>query len=62
MKNAPKYMAALPTAKSVPPIAQQYGVFVGQSVQVVTVTTLSMVIVMPIVCYLAGLIWPGVIR
>lgn len=55
-------MAALPTAKSVPPIAQQYGVFVGQSVQVVTVTTLSMVIVMPIVCYLAGLIWPGVIR
>lgn len=55
-------MAALPTAKSVPPIAQQYGVFVGRSVQVVTVTTLSMVIAMPIVCYVAGLLWPGVIR
>jgi predicted permease len=55
-------MAALPTAKSVPPIAQRYGVFVGQSVQVVTITTVSMVIVMPIVFYLAGFLWPGVIR
>lgn len=55
-------MASLPTAKSVPPIAQQYTVFVGQSVQVVTLTTLAMVIAMPIVCYLGGLMWPGIIR
>jgi predicted permease len=55
-------MASLPTAKSIPPIAQQYGVFVGQSFQVVTLTTLAMVIAMPTVCYLCGLIWPGIIR
>lgn len=55
-------MASLPTAKSVPPIAQEYGVFAGEAVQVVTVTTLSMVIVLPIVCYLGDLIWPGIIR
>lgn len=55
-------MASLPTAKSVPPIAQQYGVFVGQSFQVVTLTTLAMVIAMPIVCYLSGMIWPGILR
>ncbi|MFO1417902.1 MAG: AEC family transporter [Methylotetracoccus sp.] len=55
-------MASLPTAKSIPPIAMQYGVFVGQSVQVVTVTTLAMVLTMPIVCYLGGLLWPGIIR
>ena len=55
-------MASLPTAKSVPPIAQQYGVFVGQSFQVVTLTTLAMVIAMPIVCYLSGLLWPGILR
>jgi malonate transporter and related proteins len=55
-------MASLPTAKSVPPIAQEYGVFAGESVQVVTVTTLSMVIILPIVCYLGNAIWPGIIR
>ena len=55
-------MASLPTAKSVPPIAQEYGVFVGESFQVVTLTTLSMVISIPIVCYLSGLLWPGIIR
>jgi predicted permease len=55
-------MASLPTAKSIPPIAQQYGFFVGQSFQVVTLTTLAMVISMPVVCYLSGLIWPGIIR
>jgi predicted permease len=55
-------MASLPTAKSVPPIAQEYGVFVGESFQVVTLTTLAMVLTIPVVCYLGDLRWPGIIR
>lgn len=55
-------MASLPTAKSVPPIAKEYGVFAGESVQVVTLTTLAMVLTIPVVCYLGGLYWPGIIR
>jgi len=28
----------------------------------VTLTTLAMVISIPVVCYLGGLLWPGIIR
>jgi hypothetical protein len=53
---------ALPTAKSVPPIGQEYDVFVSESIQVVTITTLAMFVIMPPVIYVANLLWPGVVK
>ena len=52
---------ALPTAKSVPSIGQEYNVFASDSIQLVTVTTLSMIIVIPLVVYFADILWPGII-
>lgn len=53
---------ALPTAKSVPALAEDYKVFVSDTLQIVTLTTLLMIIIMPIVVTVANYIWPGVVR
>lgn len=55
-------IVSLPTAKSVPALAEGYDVFVSDSLQIVTITTLLMLIVMPIVVIAANSIWPGVVR
>lgn len=52
---------SLPTAKSVPSIGHEYKVFMSDSIQVVTVTTLSMIVVIPIVVFFATIFWPGII-
>lgn len=54
---------SLPTAKSVPAIGETYkGVFVSESMQIVTLTTLLTVVVMPFVVIFANQIWPGIVR
>ncbi len=53
---------ALPTAKSVPPIGQQHNVFMSESIQIVTVTTASMLILLPIIIYFVNNLWPGIIK
>lgn len=54
---------SLPTAKSVPALGEAHdGIFVHESMQIVTLTTLMTVIIMPIVVVSANYIWPGVIR
>ncbi len=52
---------ALPTAKAVPGIAERYKRLASESFQVVTLTTLLTIIIMPIVVYIANMWWPGVI-
>lgn len=54
---------SLPTAKSVPAIGESHkGVFVSESMQIVTLTTLLTIVVLPFVVIFANHIWPGVIR
>lgn len=53
---------SLPSAKAVPAIAQEYKTFADESFQVVTLTTLLTIIVMPIVVYVGSQLWPGIVR
>lgn len=53
---------ALPTAKAVPGIAREHGRFASEAFQIVTITTLLTIVIMPIVVYAASILWPGVIR
>lgn len=54
---------SLPTAKSVPAIGEtHHGVFVKESMQIVTLTTVLTIFVMPFVVLAADIIWPGIVK
>lgn len=54
---------SLPTAKSVPAIGvTHHGVFVKESMQIVTLTTILTVFVMPLVVLAADMLWPGIVK
>lgn len=53
---------SLATAKSAFVISEEYGVYVKQSAEIVTITTLACIIVIPFVIFIANIFWPGVIH
>ncbi len=52
---------SLPTAKMVFPLAQEEGFYVEQSAGIISMTTVSLLFVWPVVIWICERIWPGVI-
>jgi len=50
---------SLPTAKMVLPLAEEHRTYVKQAAGIITVTTASMVAVLPIVIWVCERLWPG---
>ena len=52
---------SLPTAKMVFPLAKEEGFYVEQSAGIISMTTVSLLLVWPIVIWICEQLWPGVI-
>lgn len=52
---------SLPTAKMVLPLAEENGTYIEQASGIITVTTVSMVAVLPVVIWACERLWPGVV-
>lgn len=52
---------SLPTAKMVLPLAEENKTYVCESAGIIALTTVSLVVVWPIVIWVCGQLWPGVI-
>ena len=52
---------SLPTAKMVLPLAREQNLYVEQTAGIITVTTVSLIFVWPIVIWVCNQLWPGVI-
>ena len=52
---------SLPAAKMVLPLARKQGVYVEQTAGIITMTTLSLLVVWPVVIWICEQLWPGVV-